>query len=123
MTKIDFTPEQLAALKEEIRVVFDLDDYVVLEYLVDDSQEGEGNTVADRAVLAWQSTHGRLPSAAEVSVEDEEEDPVMAIYCRGIDQDDLLRLVQKAVPEDFTAAVVPVPEGVYSGSQIAISRR
>jgi hypothetical protein len=74
-------------------------------------------------VLAWQTTHGRLPSAEEMSVEDEEEDPVMAIYCRGIDQDDLLRLVQKAVPEDFTAAVVSVPEGVYSGSQIAIVRR
>lgn len=124
MTEDELDPEApRAAGKDEIRVLFSLADSDVLEYLVDDTTE-EPTDLPSRLYLAWEQLHGRSPRGEdEVSCEDEEEDPVMAFYYRGLSLDHLLQLVRVAIPKEFTASGVPVPEAVCSGAQIAITRR
>lgn len=102
--------------------MFSMEDWDELMYLVDDS-DSETTTFADVVHLDYRARHdGREPKNTDALVEDEEEDAEMAMYCSCVELDHLLELVLQAIPEGFTAAVVPPPEWVLSGTQIAITR-
>jgi hypothetical protein len=109
--------------KGETRVVFPMDAWDELEYLVDDSTE-EPTDLPSKVYIAWQKEHGHFPKGEEdVSCEGEEEDTTWAFYCRGFSPQQLLQIVEEAIPDGWTAGIVPVPEDAFSEAQIAITRR
>jgi hypothetical protein len=65
----------------------------------------------------------RATGGDDVYCEGEEENEEWAFYVHGFTAENLLPLVQQALPKGWMAAPTPVPEDVYSGAQIAIMRR
>jgi hypothetical protein len=124
MGEDDLDPEAMRkAGKDEVRVVFPMDAWDELEYLADDSND-DPTDLPSKVYSAWEKEHGHFPTGEEdISCEGEEEDTEWAFYCRGFTTQQLLPIVEEAIPDGWTAGVVPVPEEVLSGGQIAITRR
>ena len=64
-----------------------------------------------------------MKASDDVCCEGEEEGEEWAFYVHGFTVDELLPLVRSAIPDGWTVGVVPVPDGVHSGAQIAVVRR
>ena len=107
---------------DEVRVVLPMDAWDELEYLAADDTE-EPTDLASVLLMAWEKEHGRFPGDDDVSCEGEEEGEEWAFYVHGFEVQELLQVVVDAIPDGWTAALVPVPDDVLSAAQVAITRR
>jgi hypothetical protein len=113
MSEDDLNPEATGrAGRGETRVVLPMDAWDELEYLAADDTE-EPTDLFSRLYLAWQKLHPGEPDE-NVLCEGEEEGEVWTFYCQGLSADELLTVVQEAIPENWTASLV--------GEQITIAR-
>ena len=102
------------ARQDEVRVVLPMSAWDELEYLAADDTEEPTDLPT---VLSLER------DGADVFCEGEQEGEEWAFYVGGFTVADLLQIVNDAIPDSWTASVVPVPDSAYSGAQIAITRR
>jgi hypothetical protein len=99
----DLSPHTAAALGKEIHVAMPMAGWDELEFLADG--------FPDRV---YEQTKGE--------VEGEEEGEWWVFYCNGVTIEGLLEQSLAALPQGWTAAVVPVPDGDLAAGRIEFSR-